>query len=438
MVSRSFRLFFAGVTLAASLLVPLCNAQSGFSAIYGFTGQNGDGAEPNGILAIAPNGVLYGATAGGGSGPCNVNSVPSGCGTVFELKPPAVPGAAWTESVLYRFAGANGDGWSPYGGVLIGNGGRLYGTTIYGGIGCGAWGCGIVFELTPPKATGAAWSEKVVHAFTGENGDGFQPVGSLTLGKNGELYGLTSLGGSSNCGAVYRLTPPAATGQTWIESILYSFAGPSFSAPQGYPADMKLIIDAGGALYGATPFGGRFGYGVVFKILPPKSPGGPWTAADLFSFNESDGASPSGGVVAGSTGTLYGSALAGGSGSCSAGCGAIFELTSPAAAGGPWQEAVICDIGRSCGGPSVAFPQTNMVRSGNGVLYGTGPSVLFALQPPLTPGSPWIASTIYNFNTATAGVQPSGLAINEDGVLFGTTMQGGACNYCGAVFRWAP
>ena len=382
MISRSF---WIQVAISASSFLAVCSAQTGFSTIYNFTGQNGDGAEPNGILAIGKNGVLYGTTAGGGSGPCAITFVPSGCGTVFELRPPATPGGAWTESILYRFAGANGDGWSPYGGVVIGQGGRLYGTTLNGGSGCGTWGCGIVFELTPPSTTGGSWTETVIHCFTGEDGDGATPLGSLPLGTNGELYGLTTSGGSSNYGAVFRLAP---AGENWTETVLYSFPVLSFNLPQGYPADMGLTIGAGGALYGATAAGGQSGYGMVFRLTPPAAPGGSWTETELFSFNEGDGAGPNGGVIADPNGVFYGGTFTGGKGDCAgdSGCGTVFELTPPSKGAGTWQETVICDFGSSCGGPWAFFPETNVVLGGNGVLYGAGAFVLFALQPPAAPG----------------------------------------------------
>ena len=432
------RLFACGA-LGATLILPVCIAQTGLSVLYNFTGQNGDGGQPVGTLAIGKSGALYGTTASGGSGPCNVTAVPAGCGTVFELSPPATAAGAWTENVLYRFAGQNGDGWSPYGGVVIGKNGRLYGTTLYGGTGCYTWGCGTVFELSPPATVGGAWTETVIYSFTGQNGDGATPVGSLAMGKNGDLYGLTTAGGSSTYGTVYRLTPPASAGGAWTEAALYDFAVLSFGLPQGYPADMQLTIGSGGALYGATAAGGRDGYGMVFRLTPPAAPGGIWTETELFSFNNGDGSGPSGGVTAGSNGALYGSTLSGGTGDCiDNGCGTVFELAPPTTAAGAWQETVICDFGSSCGGPWALLPETNVVLGKNSVLYGTGAFVLFALQPPVAPGGAWAASTLYNFNGGSAGGQPSGLVISDDGMIFGTTMQGGLCNYCGVVFQWAP
>jgi len=123
-------------------------------------------------------GVFYGTTFAGGSGtPCSFPVI-NGCGTVFQLTPPSTPGGAWTEAVLYSFAGENGDGAFPSGGIVVGKGGVLYGTTEYGGSSgsCVFYdsvpGCGTVFQLTPPLTAGGAWTETVLHNFSGENGDG--------------------------------------------------------------------------------------------------------------------------------------------------------------------------------------------------------------------------------------------------------------------------
>jgi uncharacterized protein (TIGR03437 family) len=84
-------------------------------------------AYPNG-LTIGSGGVLYGTTKRGGSGPCSAPNVPTGCGVVFELVPPASSGDAWLEATLYDFTGGV-DGAYPESPVAIASGGVLYGTT---------------------------------------------------------------------------------------------------------------------------------------------------------------------------------------------------------------------------------------------------------------------------------------------------------------------
>ncbi len=54
---------------------------------------------------------------------------------------------------------------------------------------------GTVFSLTPPSSMGGPWTETVLHAFTGSfagGSDGSYPLGGLTVGKNGILYGTTA------------------------------------------------------------------------------------------------------------------------------------------------------------------------------------------------------------------------------------------------------
>ena len=80
-------------------------ACAALTTIYSFTGANGDGEYPfpEGAMRFDSKGALYGTTASGGT---NYN------GTVFQLVPPTQPGGAWTENVLYRFAGG-ADGRQP-------------------------------------------------------------------------------------------------------------------------------------------------------------------------------------------------------------------------------------------------------------------------------------------------------------------------------------
>jgi hypothetical protein len=179
------------------------------TTLYTFAGPPSDGHWPLGALTVGPGGVLYGTTSIGGTGSCPHAYVQDGCGTVFQFTPPATPGGAWTESVIYSFTGANGDGAYPEASVVIGKDGALYGTTTYGGIYAAACpddydfpgGCGMVFKLTPPSAPGGAWTETVLHDFTHPNGDGIHPVGPLVLSSTGVLYGTTYAGGTTGEGA---------------------------------------------------------------------------------------------------------------------------------------------------------------------------------------------------------------------------------------------
>ena len=49
---------------------------------------------------------------------------------------------------------------------------------------------GTVFAVVPPASPSATWTEKVLHAFTGDR-DGSHPEGGVVIGANGALYGTT-------------------------------------------------------------------------------------------------------------------------------------------------------------------------------------------------------------------------------------------------------
>ena len=172
--------------------------------IYDFGGPAvGDGVSPSGGVALGKDGVLYGTTQYGGV---------SGAGTVYSLTPPASSGGVWTETVLYSFAGGR-DGQSPSAGVAIGPSGILYGTTVQGGISNSSCylGCGTVFSLAPPAFSGGAWTKTTLFQFTGGS-DGYGPYGGLLVTEGGMLFGTTEFGGScisssAGCGTVFALQP---------------------------------------------------------------------------------------------------------------------------------------------------------------------------------------------------------------------------------------
>jgi hypothetical protein len=110
-------------------------------------------------------------------------------GTVFTLTPPAQPGQVWTESVLYSFTDET-DGANPQGGLVFDGSGYLYGTSWSNRLNY----TGMVFQLTPPAVAGAAWTESTIHFFV--EADGSDPAGSLIMDRGGILYGTTLSGGN--------------------------------------------------------------------------------------------------------------------------------------------------------------------------------------------------------------------------------------------------
>jgi len=150
-------------------------------------------------IVVGGNGVIYGTTTYGGT---------YDYGSVFSLKPPSSPGGSWTGTTLYSFAGTP-DAAQPNPGLIVGPGGALYGTSNMGGLACqlSSEGCGTIFSLTPPASPGGAWTEKILYTFTDGN-DGAWPIIGVTLGTDGVLYGSDTVGpGRIEGGFVFSFKP---------------------------------------------------------------------------------------------------------------------------------------------------------------------------------------------------------------------------------------
>jgi uncharacterized repeat protein (TIGR03803 family) len=213
-----------------------------------------DGWDPQSGLTFDANGNLYGTTGSGGKLTC---MAPNGCGVVFKLTPN--PDGSWTDSVLHRFAGKDGE--FPAARVIFDQAGNLYSTTQVGGnLSTCPPGCGVVFQLMP-HADGS-WKEKVLHRFT-DGRDGGVPHAGLIFDQAGNLYGVAASGGklSCGCGVVFKLAPNSKGG--WNETVLHDFGNHPGVQPLG-----DLIFDAVGSLYGTTLGNSMTTHGSVFEIRP--------------------------------------------------------------------------------------------------------------------------------------------------------------------------
>ncbi len=260
-----------------------------------YTFSLSDGSGPIGGLIFDQAGNLYGTTAGGG---------PGKGGNVFKLTPPATSGGSWTFTILHNFnsstsSTAYAGGCGPNANVTLGPNGSLYGTTSY----CGANGGGVVFKLSPPANGHTGWQETVLHTFGPANtlGDGALPRGGVIVGKGGVLFGTTSQGGTHYGGIAYELFPPVTSGGAWTEQILTSFTGGTV----GYQAWGNLVLNSNGALYGVTAASN------LYKLTPPAISGNPWTETVLCTFGGSNGSVPLAGVLQ-LNGALYGATSTGG------------------------------------------------------------------------------------------------------------------------------
>jgi uncharacterized repeat protein (TIGR03803 family) len=333
----------------------------------------------------------------------------------------ARPAPAQTEKVLYSFLSYSGDGAYPKAGLVFDTKGNLYGTTYYGGV----YGYGTVFEIT------SAGTEKVLHSFGSQSGDGYSPWPTLVFGKKGNLYGTTDGGGAYDYGTVFEI---ATTGKkAGTEKVLYSF---NPNGTDGYSPVGGLVFDKEGDLYGTTYAGGEHNEGTVFEI----------TAAGkeevLYSFgNQSpDGYSPAAGLVFDKEGNLYGTTYFGGDLSCNLGrgCGTVFEITSAGT------EKVLYSFGSQSG--DGVSPWAGLIFDKKGNLYGTttsggsngtacgsiGCGTVFELTAAGT------EKVLYSFGSQSGdGIGPwAGLIFDKKGNLYGTTEDGGAYGD-GTVFEIA-
>ena len=212
-----------------------------FQVIHTFTGGD-DGATGSAGRMLLSHGRLFGAVTAGGM---------YGSGVVFELTPTAV--GEWDFRVLYSFHGQP-DGSFPYGALLRGPSGKIYGTTYYGGEN----GIGAVYELSPRPV--GEWDGRVIYSFQ-SGSDGNSPISNLVPDIAGNLYGTTSEGGLGS-GVIFKLTPIG--GGQWTESVVHPFEGP----PDGGFSYNGMVVDRFGNFYGATVHGGTDDDGCVYKFTP--------------------------------------------------------------------------------------------------------------------------------------------------------------------------
>jgi uncharacterized repeat protein (TIGR03803 family) len=327
--------------------------------------------------------------------------------------------SAQTERALFVFNGAS-DGYSPHAGLVADSSGALYGTTAWGGnTASGDYG-GVVFKLSPPAAPGSPWVESVLYKFQGGDfsRDGANPYCTLVFDSAGNLYGTTEDGGQYEAGTIFQLVPPAAPGGAWTENLLYSGQDAYYLT--------GLAIDGSGALYGAGF------YGEVFQLVPPTEPGGAWTYNAL-----ADMGNMTGNLILDSKGNLYGTTQDSGRHNA----GLVFALKPPAAPGDPWTQV---DLYSFTGGSDGKTPVSNLTLKG-GVLYGTtqnGGSLnlgtVYSVTPPSAPGSPWTEAVLYSFQRGSDGEGPvGGVAFGNKGVIYGTTSYGGSDNF-GTVYSLTP
>ncbi|MGA2423703.1 MAG: choice-of-anchor tandem repeat GloVer-containing protein [Terriglobales bacterium] len=154
--------------------------------------------------------------------------------------------------------------------------GNLYGATAYSASGNGG---GTVWQAN------LSGDVNTLYNFS-PNGSGQYPNGEvpsngLVAGADGNLYGVTALGGANDAGVFYSLTTAGT------QQILYSFCSLSGCPDQAFP----IVLGGDGNFYGITP---EF----VFQLTPD----GVWSQFYNFHLPSSAGVL----LIAGTDGNLYG------------------------------------------------------------------------------------------------------------------------------------
>jgi len=354
-----------------------------------YTFYDNPNSRPMGSLMQASNGKLYGMTHAGGC---------CGNGDLFEFDL-----NDFSLLSLLDFSGLT-EGGFPYGSLVQASNGMLYGLTSMGG----ANDAGVLFEYDRDSS-----AYKII-SFGDVITSGENPTGSLIEASNGKLYGMTSFGGATNAGVIFEFDPVAFT-----ISTIFSFG----STPNGYRPNELLIQATNGKLYGMTRYGGINNTGVLFEFDPVSN-----TYNELHDFADASGSSPYGSVIQASNGKLYGLTETGGS----SGFGVLFEYDLSTAT----YTAKYNFDGGICG----SKPSGSLIQGSNGKLYGlavgggqNNMGVLFEYN--IVNGN---MSNKFSFDGTDHGRAPRGtLLLASNGNMYGLTNAGGI-NDLGVLFEFNP
>lgn len=404
------------IQLLFLVLAALIPAQ-GFAAAYEVVAEfERPGQQPMSRLVYhAGSGAYFGTTNAGGA---------HGLGTIFKLVPGGSP------VTLVSFTGTSGaaKGAEPDAGLVLGTGGKLYGTTAKGGAG----NYGTIFSIT----AAGVFSTEI--EFTGDAGAYKGAVPNELIFDNGALYGTTQAGGANDCGVFFRLGP-GLLGLELLESyITLDFTGTAGGLKGTMPIGPLAI--SGNSFFGVAQMGGAGNVGTVYRINVANLLG-IWSASvgwvTDFPGGGSKGMYPVGGLAVHSNGSYYGLTGVGGSNDS----GTCFKI--PATGGGPsgtnLQVVYHFDdfndgtpFGTLLMAPDPSFPAVPAFYGVTAIGGVEGFGTVFKI----TPGGAY--TTLVNF-TGLDGAVPgdfalAGLVVGPGGQFVGTTSGGGATQN-GTIFE---
>ncbi len=320
---------------------------------------------------------------------------------------------------LHTLASAT-EGSLPTSALVLGASGAYYGTATTGG----ANSEGTIFDVTTSGAL------TVLHTFSASATDGEYPTGGLTLGSDGNFYGTTTYGGSTLAttnttanptgeGTIYSMT---ASGTL---TLLHSFGDGTVANDGAYPTG-KLVQGSDGTIYGTTLGGGAYGLGTVYSVTTA----GVVTIVYSFGASDIDGVFPDSGVVIGTDGNLYGTTSGGGT---SYSDGTVFQLTTAGV------ETVLHDFNDGSVTDDGITPTAALVQGVDGNFYGTtfhggstatgqgvnGDGTVYKIT---STGTLTILHSFRDGSVSNDGMEPIASLTQDSttGTLYGDTTEGGS------------
>ncbi len=318
---------------------------------------------------------------------------------VLALTLATIPASAQTFQVLFdgdRGTGTNSQDFK----FTQARDGNLYVTANQGGTVDGncLFGCGQILAMTPAGVV------TQIHAFD-YVAEGAFPRGGLTLGTDGNLYGVLSASGNGTFGSVFKITTGGAV------TILHSFSDAGDGASPIFPP----IQAADGNFYGTVGSSGSSGNGVLYKLTPS----GKFTVLHTFNRNvDGDGGQA---LVQGTDGKFYTVAAEG------SGCwGTVLQFATTG------KVKVLHNF--ACDQSEGISPIGPLVQAADGSFYGV--SNQGGAQ---SSGTVWKISPsgsfklLYSVNGTTDGQYPgNALSLGTDGKLYGSTQYQGVNGFQGA------
>jgi uncharacterized repeat protein (TIGR03803 family) len=360
---------------------------------------NTDGSSPQSQLAFGSDGDLYGSTSTGGT---------NGVGTLFRV----TTNGAFT--LLGTFSHPDS---ADRNASLVLAGGTLYGTTASEGVNTN----GTIYTVTTNGTVSTLYTFSPLSGST--NSDGAAPEAGLTLGHDGNLYGITTRGGAYGQGTIFKITTNGNL--TPLSSFLnngYSYQIPMVS---------QLTFGHDGNLYGTSQEDGTNGDGDVFQAT---------TNGGLATFSSFGGPvagyQPSEGVTLGPDGDFYGTTHNGGTNNNN--LGTAYQITPAGAI------ATLVSFNNTNG----AYPAASLTLGSDGALYGSTQyggtngandyfgGTLFRLTTngAFTPLYSFAGPSNSNYTNALGSQPMSALTQAPDGSFYGTTSKYGP-NSSGTIFR---